>query len=67
MTQPRPTTTTPESRGRIAYTAYLRKVHNGPIPLSVPTFDGLPAIERDGWMNAARVLWEIATTGRTEL
>lgn len=67
------TTTTPESRARIAYTAYLRGKHRSPgatislIPPDAPTFDGLPAAERDGWMKAADVLWSLATTGTATL
>jgi hypothetical protein len=62
------TTTTPESRARIAYTAYCRKLADGgPIPPEVPSFDDLPEDQRLGWFNASRVLWEIATTGRTTL
>jgi hypothetical protein len=62
------TTTTPESRARIAYTAYLRALHGGaPITDDVPTFDALPDAERAGWFNASRALWEIATTGRTSI
>jgi hypothetical protein len=62
------TTTTPESRGRIAYTAYGRRTgfqrHDG---RALPTFDELPAVEREGWINAAGVIWELATTGRATL
>jgi hypothetical protein len=62
------TSTTPESRGRIAYTGYLRSIHNrGPIPETVPSFDDLPEAERLAWVNSARVIWEIATTGRSSL
>lgn len=62
------TTTTSESRARIAYTAYLRALWRGnPIPDSAPTYDQLPDAEREGWMNASRALWEIATTGRTTI
>lgn len=62
------TTTTPESRARIAYTAYLRALYGGaPIPDDVPTFGALPDAEQLGWLNASRALWEIATTGRTTI
>lgn len=62
------TTTTPESRARIAYTAYSRALHDGgPIPAAWPTFDELPAEQRAGWMKASGVLWDLATTGRATL
>jgi hypothetical protein len=63
-----PTTTTPESRARIAYAAYVRAhALAGLNTMQTPLFDDLPAVERAGWLNASRVLWELATTGRTEL
>lgn len=61
------TTTTPESRARIAYTAYLRGVHGTAVPPSSPTFDELPAREREGWRKASGVLWDLATTGRATI
>lgn len=59
------TTTTPESRARLAYTAYGRKVrfknyNGGPMPM----FDQLGAEQRDAWIAAAGVIWDLATTGR---
>lgn len=64
------TTTTPESRARIAYTAYCRGLHGHhgePIPPTRPTFDELPSDENAGWMKASEVLWDLATTGRALL
>jgi hypothetical protein len=62
------TTTTPESRGSLARTAYLRmKHHPNPVPESEPMFDDLPLHEQECWVNAARVIWDIATTGRSTL
>lgn len=64
----RPTTTTPESRGRIAYTAYGRKVdfrtHDG---RPMPTFDELGPAQRSGWIGAAQVIWDLATTGHATI
>lgn len=62
------TTTTPESRARIAYTAYGRKVdfknfQGDPMPV----FDALPEQIREAWINAARVIWELGTTGTSTL
>lgn len=62
------TTTTPESRARIAYTAYGRKTgfrnfQGGPMPL----FDDLPVKIREAWIAAAGVIWDLATTGRATL
>lgn len=59
------TTTTPESRGRIAYTTYGKAVdftnhRNEPLP----TFDALYPQQQRGWINAAQVIWDLATTGR---
>jgi hypothetical protein len=56
--------TTPESRGQIAYTAYCRKVdfkaHNGD---DLPRWANLPAAVREAWIHAAGVIWELGTTG----
>lgn len=59
------TTTTPESRARIAYTAYGRKTgfknfRGDPMP----AFDDLPETIRDAWIAAAGVIWDLATTGQ---
>jgi hypothetical protein len=58
------TTTTRESRGRIAYTAYCRsvgfKAFNGD---ELPPFDRVPENIREAWMAAAGVIWDLATTG----
>lgn len=62
------TTTTPESRGHIAYTAYgrstgFRNFQGNPMP----NWDDLTPQIRDAWINAARVIWELATTGTAVL
>jgi hypothetical protein len=62
------TTTTPESRGSIARTAFLRKKYEpGPVPASEPMFTELPPDEQACWINAARVVWELGTAGKTAL
>lgn len=62
------TTTTPESRARLAYTAYGRVVgfknFQGD---DMPAFDALPQPIRNAWENAARVIWELATTGQSHI
>jgi len=62
------TTTTPESRARIAYTAYGRKVHfkavNGEI---MPMFGALPDERKEAWIAAANAVWDLATTGRADI
>lgn len=59
------TTTTPDSRGRLAYTAYGKAVnfttHDGQ---PMPMWDELAAQTRAGWVAAAQLIWELATTGR---
>ena len=55
------TTTTPESRAQIAYTAYGRKVGfrsftGAPLPM----FGELPPGVRGGWMAAAASVWDPA-------
>lgn len=58
------TTTTPESRARIAYTAYGRitdfKNFMGD---PMPTFDDLPQKIQEAWTCAADTFWTLATTG----
>lgn len=62
------TTTTPESRGSLARTAYLRTLYApDPVPSDTPYFAMLPAVEQDAWIKAAGVIWDIATTGRATL
>lgn len=62
------TTTTPESRGRIAYTAYGRKVgfktYDG---RNLPAFDELEDPQRDAWVFSANVIWDLATTGKATI
>jgi hypothetical protein len=62
------TTTTPETRGRIAYTAYGRitgfKNFQGD---EMPTFDNLPPQIKRAWITAANVIWDLATKGNATL
>lgn len=62
------TTTTPESRARIAYTAYGKvtgfKNFRGE---DMPAFDDLPDQIRQAWERAAGTIWDLATTGRATI
>lgn len=62
------TTTTPESRARIAYTAYGRvtgfKNFQGN---SMPEFDALPPLIKEAWIKAAGTIWDIATIGHAKI
>ena len=60
------TTTTPQSRAQLAYAAYTRILMQNGLP-TPPPFDELSSAEHEAWMNAARVLWELATTGRSTI
>lgn len=57
-------TTTPESRARIAYTAYGRvtdfKNFRGE---PMPKFDDLPENIRQAWQAASQTIWDLAKTG----
>lgn len=65
---PKPTTTTPDSRARIAYTAWCRTRYDLTNPLAeVPTYDELPELERAAWLKSANVIWDLATTGHATL
>ncbi len=58
------TTTTPESRGRIAYTAYGRDTNfKNFMGQPMPEWDALPDAIRNAWIKAANVIWDLATTG----
>lgn len=58
------TTTTPESRAQIAYTAYGRKVAFRAVGGGVmPMFGELPPAVRDGWITAAGAVWDPARRG----
>lgn len=62
------TTTTPESRARIAYTAYgsvtgFKNFMGDPMP----EFDALPERIREAWTKAAGTIWDLATTGRAAI
>lgn len=62
------TTTTRESRGQLAYTAYCKTVRfksiNGE---DLPMFHEMPADRQEAWIVAANLIWDIATTGRATL
>ena len=62
------TTTTRESRARIAYIAYGRvtgfKNFRGD---PMPAFDDLPDQIRQAWEAAAGVIWDLGTTGKAVL
>jgi hypothetical protein len=62
------TTTNPESRARLAYTAYgkvtdFKNFQGNPMP----AFDELPEKIREAWIAAAGIIWDLATTGKAEL
>jgi len=62
------TTTTPESRGRIAYIAYCRSVGFRAINSDdLPPFDDIPEKIRNAWIKSANVIWDLATTGRATI
>ena len=61
-------TTTPESRARIAYTAYgkvtgFKNFMGNPMPV----FDELPETIKSAWIAATGVIWDLATTGRATI
>lgn len=62
------TTTTRESRGVIAYSAYGKSVGfravNGE---EMPMFADLPADRQEAWIVSANTIWDLATTGRTTI
>ncbi len=58
------TTTTPESRGSIAYTAYHRVLAGPGVPVTAPLFHTLDVRERQAWISAAQVVWSKAKTGQ---
>jgi hypothetical protein len=70
------TTTTPESRGRIAWVAYCRKLARFEVgeggtdadfiraSQARPMFDDLPEPVRQAWIAAAQTIWDLATTGK---
>ena len=62
------TTTTPESRGHLAYMAYCRRVnfvsHDGK---RLPPFVDLDEVQREGWIASAQIIWDVATTGKTKI
>jgi len=62
------TTSTPESRARLAYTAYGKAVHYlNKDGQPMPHFDALPQQTRQAWAAAAGIIWDLAHTGRAAL
>ena len=62
------TTSTPESRARLAFTAYAKAVDfidddGRPLPL----YDDLPEKRRHAWQASTGIIWDLATTGRATL
>lgn len=62
------TTTTPESRARIAYIAYgkvtgFKNFRGDPMP----EFEDLPETIREAWEAASQVIWDLASTGRASM
>jgi len=62
------TTTTPESRARIAYAAYgrvtgFKNFRGDPMPI----FDDLPEQIQEAWKKAANTIWDLATTGQATI
>ncbi len=62
------TTTTPESRGQIAFTAYGRtvgfKTHDDQ---DIPAWADLSDTVRAGWIASAQAIWDLATTGKATI
>jgi hypothetical protein len=62
------TTTTRESRGTLAYTAYCKAVGFKSIHgEELPTFGEMPTDRQEAWIAAANLIWDLATTGRATL
>lgn len=62
------TTTTRESRGQLAYTAYCRTVGFKSIHgEALPMFHEMAEERREAWIVAANLIWDIATTGHATL
>jgi len=61
------TTTTPESRASLAYTAFLVGQYGMPVPLDKPTFQQLTPEERKGWIKSSQTIWDLAKTGRATI
>lgn len=62
------TTTTPQSRARLAYAAYGHKVKfKNHLGNPMPMFDDLPEEIQEAWTAAAGVIWSLATIGRAEI
>jgi hypothetical protein len=62
------TTTTPESRGQLAYTAYGKRVGFKPFngePLR--PWNEMPSMQREAWIAAAGLIWDLATTGHATM
>lgn len=62
------TTTTPESRGQLAYTAYCKALlFKSAEGEDLPPFYECPPEVQQGWISAANLIWDLATTGKAAL
>lgn len=62
------TTSTPESRGQLAYAAYGRSVDWKAVGGNImPNWSNLDAERQAGWIAAADAIWSLATDGRIAL
>lgn len=62
------TTTTPDSRGQLAYTAYGRSRNWTAVDGSeMPLWAEIHPDIRAAWVAAAGVIWDLATTGRATI
>ncbi len=62
------TTTTPVSRGRIAYVAYgVQRNFRTHDDRPMPEWKELPDEIKAAWIAAAGAIWDIATTGRATI
>lgn len=61
---PAMTTSTPETRGQICYTAYCKRVDFKSVHgEDLPMWHEVRADLRAAWIAAADVIWQLATTG----
>ena len=60
-------TSTPDSRARLAYSAFGKAVDFTDNGQPLPRYDQLHPRAQAGWQASARVIWELATTGRAAL
>jgi len=62
------TTTTPESRAQLAYTAYGKAVDfRNKDGDEMPPWHELPEAIQAAWVSAAGVIWDLATTGHATM